>query len=159
MAKRDRSLPGVDLGNARVLGVELDALARSMLNPNTRQWEVVVPSWTPPSLNKLLRMHWATRYRMGRVINRRIALACLVAKVPPATVKRRVSITLGYARKCRALDEDNAVKLLLDALVKAGALVDDSPEWLERGPYAVRFDGQATYLEIEDVEPREGRDA
>ncbi len=93
--------------------------------------EFTIPDWRPVSLNCLLRLHWASRNRLVKAEKKLVGMYFLQSGLPKATSKRRVEITVVYARKAggKVQDSDNSLKNLLDSLVLAGALVDDSPEW------------------------------
>jgi hypothetical protein len=84
----------------------------------------------PPSINKVLRMHWTKRKALLEAWGWMVR----VAWGHPLVVtngKRRVTITLHHSR---FYDQDNAYgacKVIFDALKSQGFLVDDSPEWLE----------------------------
>lgn len=80
--------------------------------------------------NRRERMHWAAQRREVSMWAARAGYAFLAQGLPPATGKRRVSIT-SY-RKQRFRDEANMVggcKGLIDGLVRAKVLVDDSTKW------------------------------
>lgn len=52
--------------------------------------------------------------------------------IPPATKRRRISLTRLYLPRQRAFDRGNLIgglKPLLDVCVRQGLLVSDSPEW------------------------------
>jgi len=91
----------------------------------------------PPSLNKLLRMHWATGRMAQRDWRLMIFEAYGRAYGPPIlpyemTPKVKKLVTLDfYFRTNRRRDADNYQKIILDALVQNGLLYDDSPEWCE----------------------------
>ncbi|MGC2234213.1 MAG: hypothetical protein WBA09_22120 [Candidatus Acidiferrum sp.] len=83
----------------------------------------------PPSLNKLLRMHWRRRavekakWITEILVSREIGFH--------ATGKMRVTITLNHSR---FYDKDNAYgacKILVDSMKNFGLIRDDSPEWLD----------------------------
>lgn len=55
-------------------------------------------------------------------------------RIPPATIKRRVTITRCYSGQQKLRDHGNLVgglKAAVDAMVLVGMLKDDSPEWAE----------------------------
>lgn len=57
------------------------------------------------------------------------------ARVPTATKKRTIALTRLYSGREREWDYGNLVggcKVVLDAMVDAGLLVDDSPKWSEQ---------------------------
>ena len=113
---------------------------------------VLKVSDVPPSLNKVLRMHWAKRKGlldawmwMVLVAYGHLPIVC--------DGKRRVKITLHHAR---LYDKDNAYgacKVIFDALKAQGFIVDDAAQWLEaevvqkKCPHKKRH----TVLEIEPV--------
>jgi len=87
------------------------------------------------SLNRLMRMHHTQvkRFETGIRWQIRANLARLRKEgvEPKATGKRSVHLTRIGAK---LLDEDNLAgggKPIIDALVKEGLLVDDSPQWAE----------------------------
>lgn len=82
-----------------------------------------------PSLNEWQRMHWRDRVNLG---DRMKVVARFVAQKhgPHPAEPARVEIT---RHSVGVLDQDNLVggcKPLVDALVSAGLIVDDSPQWL-----------------------------
>lgn len=80
-----------------------------------------------PSLNQLLGMHWAVRLKSERKWFHAI-IATAGFKKPPET--RFIILTLTSYR-VKLLDVDNLIggmKKLLDAIVRAGYMKDDSPE-------------------------------
>jgi hypothetical protein len=87
---------------------------------------LVIDGWHPARLNQLVGCHWGTRSKRKRVDREVIALEALAQKIPKAMGKRRVSLVLTLAPRQRAGDLDAYWKSLLDALVVAGLLVDDS---------------------------------
>lgn len=105
----------------------------------------------PPSLNKVLRMHWAAKRKLKKHWTE-IFYAELFSKPADFSRKKRtVKITLHHSR---FYDKDNAygaVKPLVDVLTDHSVIVDDSAEWLEltveqaKVPHKQRF----TTIEIE----------
>lgn len=114
------------------------------------RWEVVIPGWCPPSLNRLLRRHWSVVSRAKREAEGKVAGACAAAGVHRAMGRRRVSLSVFRADGKHA-DGDNLWKSILDGLVKVGALVDDGPRWLEAGPYLAAPGETRTVIAIEDL--------
>lgn len=84
----------------------------------------------PPSLNKVLRMHWRARKQLND------AWIMLVRSEMPEIylkpiVKMRCTVVLAHSRH---FDYDNAfgaVKPLIDALKRWALIFDDSPEYLD----------------------------
>ena len=91
---------------------------------------VLKVSDVPPSLNKVLRMHWAKR--KGLLDAWMLMVLAAYGHLPiVCDGKRRVKITLHHAR---LYDKDNAYgacKVIFDALKAQGFIVDDAAEWLE----------------------------
>ena len=95
-------------------------------------WKIDVPD-VPPSLNKVLRMHWARRRSLKDSWMAQIAVRARLAgwKVKPVDVKVRGIITIHNAR---TYDKDNAYgacKIIFDALKTLGLIVDDRKEWFD----------------------------
>lgn len=116
------------------------------------RWEIAIAGWVPPSLNRLVYRHWAAARRIKKAAMEVVILHCHVAGVPRATGRRRVSVAVTVKQKSHAIDPDNALKVLLDALVRAGVLVDDSARWCELGPVTVAVGAKGTRLTVEDLE-------
>lgn len=92
----------------------------------------------PPSLNKLLRMHWATRGRLRQ--DWRVLVFDAAIEVDPEAVLFGIEIAPTepklvqldfYFPDRRRRDADNYQKLALDSLVANGLLYDDSMDWCE----------------------------
>ena len=84
----------------------------------------------PPSLNKVLRMHWGAKrdLRDNWILLIRSALSGAYLK---PIVKMRVKVTLHHSR---LYDEDNAMgacKVIFDALKHWHLIYDDNPAFLE----------------------------
>lgn len=117
------------------------------------RWTVEIPDWHPSTLNNLLKRHWATRARIKKQDEEFILFYSLAAGVPKAKGKRRVGQVLTLARRDRRRDNDGAWKTVLDGLVKARMLVDDSPDWVETTePTYERGRFRKTLIVIEEVE-------
>ncbi len=95
--------------------------------------KLVIEGWHPARLNLLLGGHWSQGHRLKRADRQMIALAAKLQGIPPATGKRRVSLTLTLAPRQRAGDPDSYFKSLLDALTHAGLLLDDNRQGVELG--------------------------
>jgi hypothetical protein len=119
-------------------------------------YTIHVPAWHPATLNELLSGHWAKRHRLKRHDGEVLALFPKLGSIPKAAGKRRVSLVLTLAPRQRAADPDSHWKSVLDALVAAGMLINDSHVWCELGPVTIeRGTGKATTILLEDL-PREG---
>lgn len=113
---------------------------------------LVIKDWRPVSVNKMLASHWTKRRKVKRFDADLVKLHALTQCVPIATNKRRVSVIV---RGPWAMDFDNVSKSLMDALVTAGLLVDDGPDWLEVGSFEsrkTRGEGWTTEITLEDVQ-------
>ncbi len=91
-----------------------------------------IPGYLPLSLNRLMRSRKLRMSEPKRAADH-FTLAALVFRVPKATGKRRVSLVFTVQKGKPKPDPDNLVKVVLDGLVKAGVLVDDSDEWCQLG--------------------------
>jgi hypothetical protein len=116
-------------------------------------YRVEIPGWKPVGLNELMRLHWASRRRRLNYDASMVSTYAHMAKVPRAQGRRRVSVRFVLAGRDRVRDEDNTCKGLYDSLVRCGALVDDSPRRLERGPVVQeRGARRLTEIVLEDVD-------
>jgi hypothetical protein len=97
-----------------------------------RRHEILIPKWHPIPLNKLLG-HWAQRHRLKKTDADLVAGYARQAGVPRATGRRRVSLRLTLGPGQRAADPDAYFKSTLDALTRAGLLVDDNRQGVEIG--------------------------
>lgn len=116
-------------------------------------WTVTIPGFLPASVNQLFGAHWARGHRRKKADCELIALYCIEKGVPIATGKRRVAVTFCApgGRGAKHADADNRLKVLLDALVRCGRLVDDSPTWCEWQPPAHEKGPKKTVIVLEDV--------
>lgn len=111
--------------------------------------QLTIPDYLPPTLNVLLRMHWSYRRFNQRVANDLVSAYAQLSGIPKARHRRRVSIHFESRRP--PADPDARLKLLLDALVAAGLLVDDSPTWLELGAIvSIKGSVRRTTITLED---------
>ena len=114
---------------------------------------LTIPGWRPATLNELLSGHWRKAARLKKQDAEIIAAACWMARLPKAAGKRRVSLRLTLPPRQRRWDKDALWKSLLDGLVKAGALVNDSPNWCEPGEVVYqRGDRLVTEIILEDCQ-------
>ena len=82
-----------------------------------------------PSLNEMLRTHWAKRLRAKNAMSWEMATS---GQPRPEGERCRVGIVV--YQKTRRFDEDNlhgACKPVIDALRESGYIYRDSPKWLE----------------------------
>jgi len=83
--------------------------------------------------------------------DREIIWAC-GNRIPKATSKRHVDVTIVLRKGQRALDPDNYLKSLNDSLVNVGLLKDDNRQWLSASP--IGFDRMAdwgTRIRLTDI--------
>lgn len=114
---------------------------------------IIIPSFHPARLNQWDGRHWSRRARLKRGDRELIAYYARVAAIPRAAGKRRVSLRLTLAPGQRGGDPDAYFKSVLDALVHAGLLVDDSKEWCEIAPVIFeRGKVRQTMIVLEDLE-------
>ena len=87
-----------------------------------------------PSLNKLLRTHWAKRRQLKNSYKREIWVQGGIHDIFNVK-KKKQAISIIVYQPFRRFDEDNlvgATKLLVDALRETGFIYRDSPKWLKR---------------------------
>lgn len=115
-------------------------------------WTMVLHNWMPTPLNRLLGTHWAKRGRMKAADAETVALEAARQNVPAATGKLRLSVLIVLPKGRRQVDPDAIQKSLADALVKCGALKNDSYAWVEHSPlkYA-KGDRLCTYVTLEVI--------
>lgn len=105
----------------------------------------------PPSINKVLRMHWAKRFRLKDAW--RLMIRAGFGNHPkPRPVRQKVKITLWHSR---AFDKDNAYgacKVVFDAMKAEGLIVDDSSDWLDASVEQAKCSHKErhTIIEMED---------
>lgn len=94
----------------------------------------------PPGLNGndgLLRMHWSGRKRLAARLELMLMQALAAGQIQVERPKGKVRVTYVRSYRANPMDEDNlaaSAKPVLDALVKLGVLVNDSPEHVELKP-------------------------
>lgn len=111
---------------------------------------VRIDGWHPAILNQWQGRHWSVGAKLKALDRENIAIEFL--GTPKAEGKRRVSLSLVLGPKQRGGDPDAYWKSLLDALVNAGQLLDDSKEYVELGSVTYeRGKRKATIITLEDV--------
>lgn len=117
-------------------------------------YSLLIPNFHPTPLNKLLSVHWAKAARMKRN-DRDIIWSCFIgSKIPRASTKRRITLILTLKPFQRATDPDSHHKSTGDALVKCGALKNDSHVWVEWMPTQFKrgtAKAWGTQILIEDI--------
>lgn len=110
---------------------------------------LMIAGWTPTPLNRLM-SHVRARIKRKQDDRVIVLAAALNADVPKAYFPRRVSVTV--TAPGRLPDPDNLLKSLLDALVHAKLLVDDSAAWCELAAVKVeRGPVRKTVMQLEDL--------
>lgn len=114
---------------------------------------LTLPDYLPLKVNDLLRMNRHARNRALKVEADLVAGYALQARLPHATGKRRVSVTFSApgGRGAKTADPDARLKGLLDALVRCGLLVDDSPDWCALGAVECERGQKQTRIILEEV--------
>lgn len=161
--------PEIDLAElarsrgGRVLGVNMGAIGHDdgEMYSNT----IVIPGWKPPTLNSTMRGTIRDRIRHGKSCRRVIAAAAL--GVARARTARRVTLSITFPNRRHLPDVDSFSKVVLDALVHAKMLLDDSYAFVEWMPPIYEIgDRLETAILLEDIpikvltspkKPRKGR--
>lgn len=112
--------------------------------------KLTIPDWHPSRLNQWDGRHWSKRAKLKRMDRDFIAYYARQQNIPSANGKRRVSLSLTLGKGQRGGDPDSYWKSLLDGLVHAGLLIDDSKEKVELGPVAYSRGNRATEITLED---------
>lgn len=116
-------------------------------------WTITIPDWHPPAANDWVGHHWSKKHKLRKEATEFFGTYAVLASVPKATGPRRVRLELtGWERGGNVRDEDAFDKLLLDALVNAGLLVDDNAQGLvDRVEVKFTRGPKSTTLILEDV--------
>ncbi|MFO7173647.1 MAG: hypothetical protein DIU70_011905 [Bacillota bacterium] len=113
-----------------------------------RQLHLVLPGYLPPSLNEYSRRK-SVRIRAVPEAVQHIRWALLEAKADGRPFWRpRLEIRLWFPVRRRRDRRTNWTKVLEDALVDAGLIVDDSEEWCETLPPETGVDPRNPRTEI-----------
>jgi hypothetical protein len=111
-----------------------------------------IPRWKPVLLNRLLRLHWSARQHALAVDAQMVWAYARATEIPRATTPRRISLHFILAGRQQECDPDATLKSLLDACVKCGILVDDSPRWVQLGSVTSERGCQwGTRITLEDL--------
>jgi len=117
-----------DLVLARGHSVELKCGPPPGTQPGS--WTVVIPGWIPANKNLKARGPWKW-HRARKRDNTVIATALVLAGVPPAWGKRRVSLAAEKQNARNLPDPQNLEESFFDSLECGKFLIKDSPEWME----------------------------
>lgn len=91
---------------------------------------ITIPNWIPARLNAIM----GGRRKGGRLKRRDrqiVAVEQMMRPIPEAKGRRRVGLELTFAKGDRGADPDAYFKSLLDALVHAKLLVNDTRKWVQ----------------------------
>lgn len=118
------------------------------------RYVIEIPDWRPTLLNDFMRIHYLRRSRIQQKDTDMIGVYAIIAAVPPATGKRRVTIEIIHKKGEKRCDPDAPLKVTLDALVALGLLIDDSADFCEPVGKPIRGVGKTTDTRIilEDIE-------
>ena len=111
-------------------------------------YTIIIPNWHPTRLNLLLGNKFAAA-RFKRSDREIVAHYC--KGTPKALGKRLVGRTIVLGKGQHGADVDAYDKSLLDALVHAGMLKDDSRKWVEISPVQYDRGAMQTILTLEDL--------
>ena len=103
-----------------------------VLENGTDVHRITIPRWHPATVNQLLRSVKG-RIRLKKTDRELIGWYARCARITRATGRRRVSLEITLGPRQRASDPDAYWKSLLDALVQAGLLIDDTRQHVELG--------------------------
>lgn len=127
------------------------------LAPGGKRWSILLPLEPPSQNDPVSANRGGARFEYGRLRlhyqillqNSRAALG-----IPVAKKKRRVTITRIYSKHGRRRDRGNLVggcKMVLDAMTRAGLIVDDREEYVEDHYRQERGDAPGVRIEIEEL--------
>lgn len=105
-----------------------------------------------PLLNSVRNKHWSAEYRAKKQTAKRLTMEAIVQRVPVASGKRKVRLTMHGWYSGTLPDRDAPLKIFLDALVRAGLLTDDGASGLEGQALVefVRSKEKRTVITLED---------
>lgn len=118
-------------------------------------WSIRIPQ-ASPSQNQFAWSNWRVAHKSKAEWAMRIRCAPGFLAIPKATGRRRLTIERIGWRKLDPLNLLGGAKGLVDCLVQAGLLVDDSEQWLEVATPLQRIadhrkgENPHTWLHLED---------
>ena len=101
------------------------------------------------SLNEFYRMHYQEQGKVKRENDDLVAWTVRKARIKP--YKRPVEVTCLWVEPNRKRDLDNihfGIKFIMDGLVKAGIIQDDSPLYVKRISHEVAYDRANPRIEV-----------
>ncbi len=108
-----------------------------------------------PLLNQVRGRHWSSEAKAKKELGTRLRLCAIDQRTPQATCRRSVSLTVTLGPRRKQPDADAYDKILLDALVRCGLLLDDSARGLV-GRVEIAFErgsSDETIITLTDVPP------
>jgi hypothetical protein len=116
-------------------------------------YTLTLPGLIPPSWNKFYSQgHWGGRAKLAEAWHQHVWLAVRTApeKLVLVYPKNGLSITITvYFPNARLIDADNVCsKLIIDGLVHADCIVNDTNEWVKEVTTSVRIDRENPRTEI-----------
>lgn len=119
------------------------------------RYVLTIDKWHPCTKNALADAHKFERARLKKIDRHMVMAYCALHRFPLALGKRRVELTItrGDSDPGRPADPDAFWWSLLDALVWAKMLVDDSEEWCEHKFIGTeRGEVKSTRIELIDIQ-------
>ena len=115
---------------------------------------IEIPNWLPWTTNEYVRTNHFKRQRRLKAETEIVAAYAKMAGVPPAKGRRRVAFTFSApsGRGAKVGDPDGRLKVLLDCMVRAGLLVDDSDAFVELAPRVAVRGKKGTTITLDDLE-------
>jgi hypothetical protein len=111
-----------------------------------------LPAYRPPTLNQLMRGTLKARIRLAKECKQFVGAYARMQGTPPATGRRRVSLTIVLKGRQQEADVDAYFKSLLDALVHHGLLLSDRVEHCRLGDVThTRLGVPGTRVYLEDL--------
>lgn len=113
---------------------------------------LVLPHFTPATLNALMRGKLRTRINRGKGDRELVCYYAAQSGIPKATGKRRVSLEVTLGPRQRRADVDAYWKGMLDSLQHAGLIVSDDWAWCVIGDLTYhRGPERCTVVVLEEI--------
>lgn len=98
-------------------------------------WVLTMQGRLPMSMNERERAHYWRRHQELEQITTDLMWLAREQKIPPATTRRGVQVTIHKSTRSRVRDDpanrDSRAKSILDALTRLHLLKDDNDTWLD----------------------------
>lgn len=111
--------------------------------------QITIPNWKPAALNEYVGKHWTVGHKLKKRDREMIKSHTIFQSF--AVRKRRVDCHIELGPKQRQTDPDSRWKSLLDALVAAEQLVDDTSEWCQMGEVTYSRGKLKTIITLTDI--------